>query len=251
MLVRGMDSIATSWSYVGLLFLLLFFWLSCYCSCSCCCGDVGVGCVGPETGALKSWDPTAELTSYKVTVQCLLHGIVRVSMRLGMSDFMIRTEKSGTSKFFFTLHGDTQVFLDGLKVESTKNPRGKCQMTTRFPSMRRGAFNSLISDLHASNLERRARSSITRDSRVPGTQRVKLVILQSLETKTWEGWFRNFSTRDCLRFEPTCIIRDQWHDLVRLHVLHGPADPVGWAVPVGQANQEPPISWNIEILKTR
>jgi len=29
----------------------------------------------------------------------------------------------------------------------------------------RGAFNSLISDLHASNLERRARSSITRDSR--------------------------------------------------------------------------------------
>ena len=33
--------------------------------------------------------------------------------------------------------------------------------------IRRGAFDSLISDLHASNLERRARSSITRDSRVP------------------------------------------------------------------------------------
>ena len=34
--------------------------------------------------------------------------------------------------------------------------------------LRRGAFDSLISDLHASNLERRARSSITRESRVPG-----------------------------------------------------------------------------------
>ena len=170
-------------------FCFYFFLIAFYCSCCCCCGDVGVGCVGPETGALKSW----ELTSYKVIVivQCLLHGIVRVSMRLGMSDIMIRTEKS-VHRHFCTLHGDTQVFFRCLKVESSKNPGVKCQMTTRFPSIRRGAFNSLISDLHASNLERRARSSITRDSRVPGSQRVKLVILQSLETRTWEGWFRIF-----------------------------------------------------------
>ena len=46
--------------------------------------------------------------------------------------------------------------------ESTKNHG---DMT--HASMRQGAFNSLISDLHASNLERRARSSITRDSRAP------------------------------------------------------------------------------------
>lgn len=38
-------------------------------------------------------------------------------------------------------------------------------------SPRRGAFDSLISDLHASNLERRARSSITRDSRATGQVR--------------------------------------------------------------------------------
>ena len=55
---------------------------------------------------------------------------------------------------------------------------GQMSNDAPFSSIRRGAFNSLISDLHASNLERRARSSITRDSRVPGSQRVKLVILQ-------------------------------------------------------------------------
>lgn len=37
----------------------------------------------------------------------------------------------------------------------------------QLADLRRGAFDSLVSDLHASNLERRARSSITRDSRVP------------------------------------------------------------------------------------
>lgn len=85
MLVRSIASIATSWSYVGLLFLLLFFqlqlllwWCWCWMRWS------------RNSGALKSWDLTAEFTSYKVAVQRLLHGIVRVSLRLGMYDIMIK-----------------------------------------------------------------------------------------------------------------------------------------------------------------
>lgn len=53
-----------------------------------------------------------ELTSYKVTVQCLLRGIVPVSMRLGMSDIMIRTEKSVHQVFFHFTWGIHRFFLD-------------------------------------------------------------------------------------------------------------------------------------------
>lgn len=126
MLVRSIASIATSWSYVGLLFLLLFFqlqlllwWCWCWMRWS------------RNSGALKSWDLTAELTSYKVTVQRLLHGIVRVSLRLGMYDIMIKDWKIRTSNVFFLNYtGIHRFFLD---VESWKHQKSMGQMmTTRF-----------------------------------------------------------------------------------------------------------------------
>jgi len=60
--------------------------------------------------------------------------------------------------------------------------------------MRRGAFNSLISDLHASNLERRARSSITRDSRAPLPKGL-LSFTAEFETKTWRVGLEIFQQR--------------------------------------------------------
>ena len=65
--------------------------------------------------------------------------------------------------FYSTRGGYTGTFLDVWKHQTSTG-----QIDDQLhASMRRGAFNSLISDLHASNLERRARSSITRDSRAP------------------------------------------------------------------------------------